>query len=218
MMSLPNKRRVAVCCYWILSLLLSVPSSKATHAEESLVISSSTNDELRNAWALLVSNGFQVCRPDPDDSARLSFVPSCSSSNLLVRGHDYTVRRRMITEQDEEKELGWLLNLLGALICVCIAALAAGLTLGLLGLDPLMLLIKERAGATEEERARAKNLLPIVKQHHLLLVTLLLMNSIANEALPIFLEHIVSPAIAVILSVTLVLFGCVSKHQLTQSP
>jgi len=205
-----NKRWTAVCSYWILFLLISFPSNKAIHFEESLVISS-TDDELQNAWALLVANGFQVCRPNPDsDSSPLSFVPSCSPSNLRVRGHDNSVIRRLITEQDEEKELGWLLNLLGALICVCIAALAAGLTLGLLGLDPLMLLIKERAGATEEERTRAKNLLPIVKQHHLLLVTLLLMNSIANEALPIFLEHIVSPAVAVILSVTLVLFGYVS--------
>eukprot|EP01083_Nonionella_stella_P240715 841270_1 len=42
--------------------------------------------------------------------------------------------------------------------------------------------------------------------HHRLLVTLLLINAIANEALPLFLDKVVSPLIAVILSVTMVLF------------
>jgi len=93
-----------------------------------------------------------------------------------------------------------------AVLCVITAALAAGLTMGLLSLDPLMLLIKIRAGATQQEQDQAAALLPIVKQHHLLLVTLLLLNSMANEALPLFLEDLVSPLVAVILSVTLVLF------------
>ena len=93
-----------------------------------------------------------------------------------------------------------------ALVCVLTAALAAGLTMGLLSLDPLMLLIKMRAGATKKEQDQAASLLPIVRQHHLLLVTLLLLNSMANEALPLFLEVLVSPVVAVILSVTLVLF------------
>ena len=93
-----------------------------------------------------------------------------------------------------------------ALACVTTAALAAGLTMGLLSLDPLMLLIKMRAGATQREKDQAAALLPIVKQHHLLLVTLLLLNSMANEALPLFLEVLVSPVVAVILSVTFVLF------------
>ena len=79
--------------------------------------------------------------------------------------------------------------------------------MGLLSLDPLMMMIKMRAGTTEEEKQQAANILPIVQQHHLLLVTLLLLNSIANEALPLFLEELVSPFVAVILSVTLVLFG-----------
>jgi CBS domain containing-hemolysin-like protein len=100
----------------------------------------------------------------------------------------------------------YLLHAAGAFACVTTAALAAGLTMGLLSLDPLMLLIKMRAGATQREKDQAAALLPIVKQHHLLLVTLLLLNSIANEALPLFLEVLVSPIVAVILSVTFVLF------------
>jgi metal transporter CNNM len=114
------------------------------------------------------------------------------------------------TENDEEPPqslLGYVLNGLAATLCVGLAALAAGLTLGLLGLDPLMLLIKERAATSEQERSMAKSLLPIVQQHHRLLVTLLLMNACANEALPIFLEGLrLHPIMCVLISVTLVLF------------
>lgn len=97
-------------------------------------------------------------------------------------------------------------NLVSATVCVCIAALAAGLTMGLLSLDPVMLLIKQRAGSSEKEQKDAASLLPIVKQHHLLLVSLLLMNAAANEALPLFLDQLVPGYVAVVLSVTLVLF------------
>ncbi|CAK9037229.1 unnamed protein product [Durusdinium trenchii] len=43
------------------------------------------------------------------------------------------------------------------------------------------------------------------RDHHLLLVTLLLLNALANEALPIFLDDLLSPVFAVLLSVTFVL-------------
>lgn len=101
-------------------------------------------------------------------------------------------RSRRLEEKFEEAHGGaFYFNAVGALFCVCGAALAAGLTMGLLSLDELMLLIKQRAGATEQERKAAASLLPIVRQHHLLLVSLLLLNSIANEALPLFLDKIV---------------------------
>ena len=51
-----------------------------------------------------------------------------------------------------------------------------------------------------------KRILPLVKRHHLLLVTLLIGNALAMEALPIFLDRIVHPALAILLSVTAVLF------------
>lgn len=48
----------------------------------------------------------------------------------------------------------------------------------------------------------------MVERHHLLLVTLLLGNSLAMEALPIFLDRLVPPYVAILLSVTFVLlFG-----------
>jgi metal transporter CNNM len=91
-----------------------------------------------------------------------------------------------------------------ALLCVCCAALAAGMTIGLLSLDTMKLKIKLSVGTPEEKKA-AKIILPILKNHHFLLCTLLLFNAGANEALPIFLDALVPSWCAVIISVTLVL-------------
>lgn len=121
-----------------------------------------------------------------------------------------TSGNRRVEEQEESTEPKdmnfYIYNGVMAFICVCTAALAAGLTLGLLSLDPLNLLIKMRTASSEEEKRQAASLLPIVRQHHMLLVTLLLLNSMANEALPLFLDKIVPGYLAIILSVTMVLF------------
>jgi metal transporter CNNM len=57
-----------------------------------------------------------------------------------------------------------------------------------------------------KDKEYAAKIAPLVQNHHFLLVTLLLLNSAANEALPIFLDAIVPSYVAVIISVTLVLF------------
>ena len=55
---------------------------------------------------------------------------------------------------------------------------------------------------------RARKILPLVKRKHWLLVTLLIANAASMEALPIFLDRIVGPLAAVLISVTAVLiFG-----------
>ena len=62
--------------------------------------------------------------------------------------------------------------------------------------------------AMKEEKALARTILPVIEKHHLLLVTLLLTNAVANECMPIFLDQIVPSWLAVTLSVTFVLiFG-----------
>jgi len=106
-----------------------------------------------------------------------------------------------------------------ALLCVVGAALAAGLTMGLVSIDPMEMEIivktedKDMVEASakqklKKDQAAAERILPLIHDHHLLLVTLLLMNSIANEALPLFLDQIVPSWLAVVLSVSLVLmFG-----------
>ena len=74
-------------------------------------------------------------------------------------------------------------------------------------IDTLELEIKQRVG-TEDERWQAERILPLLHRRHLLLVTLLLFNSLAAEALPLALGELVPGYAAVIISVTMVLiFG-----------
>ncbi|XP_054753220.2 uncharacterized protein LOC129258981 [Lytechinus pictus] len=87
------------------------------------------------------------------------------------------------------------------------AGLMAGLTLGLLSLDITTLQVLSTAG-TPSEQVYATRILPLVKNSHLLLVTLILANAAAVESMPIFLDHLTNPIIAVVVSVTAVLiFG-----------
>ena len=92
-------------------------------------------------------------------------------------------------------------------LCITTAGLAAGCTMGILSLDPLTLRLKQMEGSPED-RGYAEAVLPVLSSHHDLLVSLLLVNAAANEALPIFLDRLVSPMTAILLSVTCVLvFG-----------
>ncbi|XP_075648719.1 DUF21 domain-containing protein At1g47330 [Castanea sativa] len=90
---------------------------------------------------------------------------------------------------------------------VAFAGLMAGLTLGLmsLGLVDLEVLIKS---GRPQDRLHAAKIFPVVKNQHLLLCTLLIGNALAMEALPIFLDKLVPPWAAILISVTLILaFG-----------
>ncbi|CAN5960271.1 unnamed protein product [Sphagnum jensenii] len=90
---------------------------------------------------------------------------------------------------------------------VLFAGLMSGLTLGLmsLGLVDLEVLIKS---GTPADKKHAEKILPVVKNQHLLLCTLLIGNALAMEALPIFLDALLEAWGAVLISVTLILmFG-----------
>ena len=78
---------------------------------------------------------------------------------------------------------------------------------GMLSINPLELKIKLESGQ-EIEKEAARKVLPIISEHHLLLVTLMLFNATANEALPIFLDQLLPSWLSILMSVTLVLmFG-----------
>ncbi len=102
----------------------------------------------------------------------------------------------------DELLLGGLATLL-----VLIAGLMSGLTLGLMSLDHVDMELLKRTG-TEREKRLAERITPIISNPHYLLVTLLLINAVAMEALPLVLDTLADPVTAVITSVTVVLlFG-----------
>ncbi|KAL6548422.1 DUF21 domain-containing protein [Orobanche gracilis] len=88
---------------------------------------------------------------------------------------------------------------------VLFAGIMSGLTLGLMSLGLVDLEILQRSG-TPTEKKQAAAIFPVVKKQHQLLVTLLLFNAAAMEALPIYLDRIFNQYVAIILSVTFVLF------------
>ena len=156
---------------------------------------------LYEASEALRDAGLIVCRPSSGASdlstEDASFAPCAEffGAEMSHEGH----------EGEGFKSSSFYFNISGAFLCMITASLAAGLTMGLLSIDGLDLAIKSRCG-TDKEKRMSSRILPLISKHHLLLVTLLLMNACANEALPLFLDKLVPSYIAITLSVTIVLF------------
>lgn len=94
----------------------------------------------------------------------------------------------------------------------------SGLTVGYLSIDDLEVELKSING-TENDKKNAEKVLPILAKRHWLLVSLLLMNSVAQEALPLFLNVLVPEYLAVIISVSLVLlFGEIIPQAICTGP
>jgi len=104
------------------------------------------------------------------------------------------------------------------MVLTCFAGLMSGLTVGYLSIDDLVLELKS-ANGSDEQKGYAQKVLPILAKRHWLLVTLLLANAGAMEALPIFLNKLMNEFWAVIISVTLVLmFGEVIPQAVCTGP
>ena len=93
----------------------------------------------------------------------------------------------------------------------------SGLTTGLASIDRLTLEVQ--AMGDPDVKRMTERIFPVIDQHHWMLVTLLLCNAAAMETLPIFLDRIFTPAIAVLISVTLILmFGEIIPQALCTGP
>ncbi|WMV47146.1 hypothetical protein MTR67_040531 [Solanum verrucosum] len=125
----------------------------------------------------------------------------------LAAGHK-TKRPFGVDDQDIEFGNPWWFVYAGvSCFLVLFAGIMSGLTLGLMSMGLVELEILQRSG-TITEKKQAATILPVVQKQHQLLVTLLLCNAAAMEALPIYLDKIFHPVVAVVLSVTFVLaFG-----------
>ncbi|CAA7393774.1 unnamed protein product [Spirodela intermedia] len=92
-------------------------------------------------------------------------------------------------------------------LLVVFAGMMSGLTLGLMSMSLVDLEVLAKSG-TPNDRKHAAKILPVVQKQHLLLCTLLICNAAAMEALPIFLDTLVTAWGAILISVTLLLlFG-----------
>eukprot|EP00466_Bigelowiella_natans_P012518 jgi/Bigna1/68439/fgenesh1_pg.6_\ len=137
------------------------------------------------------------------------------SADTDRKGTYSTQGRPVLLAEEEEGKISpqsaefWIY----AAICmglVCLGGLMSGLTVGYFSIDELKLklLTEGQQSPDPTMRGYAETVKPVLKNHHLLLVTLLLTNAAAMEALPIFLNFLVPEYLAIILSVTFVLaFG-----------
>ena len=99
-----------------------------------------------------------------------------------------------------------------------VAGFMSGLTVGLASIDKLDLEIKKAIG-TDSEKKSAKVIEKVVAKHHWMLCTLLLCNAACMEALPLFLDKLLPPTLAIIISVTAVLlFGEIIPQALATGP
>ncbi|KAL1198204.1 DUF21 domain-containing protein [Cardamine amara subsp. amara] len=101
--------------------------------------------------------------------------------------------------------LWWIIYAGVSCFLVLFAGIMSGLTLGLMSLGLVELEILQRSG-TPNEKKQSAAIFPVVQKQHQLLVTLLLFNALAMEGLPIYLDKIFNEYVAIILSVTFVLF------------
>jgi hypothetical protein len=190
-------------------VFLLIPWGEAAYLRENSKFISSQKNE-----PSLITRNDQVpqCICDGHDEGRTMGVTDDAHEILQEAKEDI----RQVVDQTEIflkdhtnfKDVNWSLwlNIFGCLVCIFCVAIISGLFLGLLTLDPLDLRILLKVSISDEEKNHAKTLLPIVEQHHLVLVTLLLMNGIAYETLPIFMDHLVPSWAAILLSVSVVLF------------
>eukprot|EP00398_MALV-I-01_sp_L67-1_P000077 gene77-127_t len=83
-----------------------------------------------------------------------------------------------------------------------------GLTLGLLSLDVMSLEIIANGSADEKKAEYARRILPLRRMGNLLLSTLLLGNSLTMAVFSILLADVASPAVSIVISVTVLYLFC----------
>ena len=101
------------------------------------------------------------------------------------------------------------------------AGVMSGMTIGLMGIDQISLKLKQESGSPIEKH-QANRILPLLKDHHLLLVTLLLANAVALETLPLVIDSVLGNIPAIIFSVLLTIaFSeiipqalCIGEHRI----
>jgi metal transporter CNNM len=119
----------------------------------------------------------------------------------------------------EEKVSFYWTNISGTLFALSLVALGSGFFLGLMTLDAFDLKILLRSSADEDDKRYAAALYPVVSDRHRLLVTLLIVDALAYETLPLFLNKLMPDWVVIIFSTTLVLlFGEIIPSAICMGP
>lgn len=99
----------------------------------------------------------------------------------------------------------WWFDAFIAILCTVTSAFMSGLTVGLIGLDKLTLEIN--ATTDPVAKRRAEIILPVTSKHHWMLVTLMFINAIVMETLPIYVDKMVPELLAITICVFLELIA-----------
>ncbi|KAH9449583.1 hypothetical protein MJO28_010708 [Puccinia striiformis f. sp. tritici] len=106
---------------------------------------------------------------------------------------------------DLNKNSGTVISIVLIPVLVIASGLFAGLTIGYMSLDSTQLAVLAKSG-TPAQRLLAQKVAPLRAKGHMLLITLLIANMIANETLPIVTEKALGGGIqAIIISTVLVI-------------
>ncbi|KAF8888401.1 hypothetical protein CPB84DRAFT_1786278 [Gymnopilus junonius] len=117
----------------------------------------------------------------------------------------HTLVRREKFDPDDPKSIAFAVLIP---VLVLLSGLFAGLTLGYMSLDETQLHVLSISG-TPKQREYANKIMPVRKNGHLLLVTLLLANMIVNETLPVIADPVLGggfPSV-VVSTVLIVIFA-----------
>ncbi|KAG6837589.1 hypothetical protein H0H93_007003 [Arthromyces matolae] len=121
--------------------------------------------------------------------------------------HDHT---RVLTKRDglDHKSTEFIVFATLIPVLVLLSGVFAGLTLGYMSLDETQLSVLSISG-TPKQREYAAKIMPIRKNGHLLLVTLLLANMIVNETLPVISEPVLGGGVpgVVVSTVLIIIFA-----------
>ena len=110
-------------------------------------------------------------------------------------------------------------DILLSIFFLCLCSIMAGLTIGFVSLDITHIKILIRTVQNKNYQKNLLRLFHLLSYHHLVLVSLVLMNAVGNEALPIFLSRMVNEYIAIMIACSLVLvFGEIIPSALFAGP
>ncbi|KAK7057428.1 CNNM transmembrane domain-containing protein [Favolaschia claudopus] len=142
-------------------------------------------------------------RLGPHSSRLIYSLFTLASTKLTpLVGHALRKREREKVTADDPKSIVFVVLIP---VLVLLSGVFAGLTLGYMSLDQTQLNVLCLSG-TPEQRKYAEKILPIRRNGHLLLVTLLLANMIVNESLPIIADPVLGGGVqSVVVSTTLII-------------